>query len=122
MKQRTELINNKKVDYFDKWSEPKKKEKISFNMSIKEVKKSPRRRFLNIVETEDVKQRRLELNASKAEIANGRLVPKGYKVKVENDIYVKPGDKSRQAQLIQAKESLKEAMGANRMSFVKTAS
>lgn len=122
MKERTEFINNKKIDYFDKWSEPKKKEKISFNMTIKEAKKSPRRRFLNIVETEEVKQRRLELNASKAEIANGRLVPEGYKVKIENDIYVKPGDKSRQAQLIQAKESLKEAMGANRRSFVKSAS
>jgi len=121
MKQKTEFMNNKKVDYFDEWSEPQKNNKITFNMSIRDAKKSPRRRFLNIVETEAVKLRRLELNASKAEIANGRLVQK-YKVNSEKDIFIKPGIESRQAELIQAKESLREAMGVNRRSFVKAAS
>jgi len=121
MKQKTEIMHNNKVDYFDQWSEPQKNNKIKFNMSIREAKKSPRRRFLNIVETEAVKLRRLELNASKLEIANGGLVQE-YKVKSENDIFIKPGTESRQAELIQAKEFLQEAMGINRRCSVKTAS
>ena len=118
MKQKTEFINNKKIDHFDKWSKQEAKAKITFNMSISDGKKSSgRKKFLNIVETEAVKIRRLELNASKEEIANGQ-VAQDYKLKLENDLLVKSSDRSRQAELMHAKDFLKEAVGTNRRSFV----